>query len=401
MRENQTTPSIVIVGAGPVGLYAAVLLVKAGYRVTVLEKNDGLILDRRASTFHPATLDLLEPLGLAEPLIARGSIRQSWQYMIHGTKNHAVFDLEHISDLTAHPFRLQCEQFYFSDLAVEYLLGSPLFEIRFGHEVLRLESGNSEVRLRVGKRGGEYEFETPWLIAADGGKSAVRKQLGLTVTSSIVPRTSITISLNHPFQDEIPGLLGINYVWTDTGYYSLMQVRDLWRFSYSPDPEQPLAEALSKRAVQAYIQSVFPNLQPYELLEIDHYSLQEFCLESFRHRRALFAGDAAHVTSPIGGMGMNAGIHDAQCLVEHLIPVLEGADDEQLDRYSRRRRAIAIEETQPHSDRNYRWYSETDPENRAEIWRELQEIVKDHKKTRDFLLDSSMIRSRWREKEID
>jgi 3-(3-hydroxy-phenyl)propionate hydroxylase len=169
---------------------------------------------------------------------------------------------------------LQCEQFYFSDLAVEYLLGSPLFEIRFGHEVLRLESGNGEVRLRVGKPGGEYEFETPWLIAADGGKSAVRKQLGLTVTSSIVPRTSITISLNHPFQDEIPGLLGINYVWTDTGYYSLMQVRDLWRFSYSPDPEQPLAEALSKRAVQAYIQSVFPNLQPYELLEIDHYSLQ-------------------------------------------------------------------------------------------------------------------------------
>ena len=103
MQDTRSTEPIIIAGAGPVGLFAAVLLVDAGHRVVVLERDSGLQMDMRASTFHPATLDLLEPHGLAEPLTARGSITQGWQYMVHCTKNHAVFDLEVISDLTAHP----------------------------------------------------------------------------------------------------------------------------------------------------------------------------------------------------------------------------------------------------------------------------------------------------------
>jgi 3-(3-hydroxy-phenyl)propionate hydroxylase len=397
----QTTKPIIIAGAGPVGLFAAVLLVRAGVRVIVLEKFEGLSLNRRASTFHPATLDLLESIGLAERLIALGSINQGWQYMIHGTKNHAVFDLESISDLTDHPYRLQCEQFYFSDIAVEYLLASPLFEIRFGHGIIGVEDQGGEVLIRAGKPGAEYELRTPWLVAADGGDSTVRKQLGLTFAGSVLPSTSITLVLNHPFQNEIPGLLGVNYAWTKTGYYSLIQIRDLWRFTYSPDPDQPLSEALSAPVVQAHVQSVFPSLQPYELLNIDHYTLQQRCLESFRQGRVLFAGDAAHLNSPTGGMGMNAGMHDAQCLVEHLLPVLEGADEKLLNRYSRRRQTIALEEIQRLSERNFRWHREINPSRRMEIWRELQEIVNDYKKTRDFLLDGSLIRSRWREQEIN
>ena len=97
---------------------------------------------------------------------------------------------------------------------------------------------------------------------------------------------------------------------------------------------------------------------------------------------------------------MNSGIHDIHSLVEHLLPVLRGADDVLLDRYSRRRRTIALEEVQRLSARNHRWHRETDPEKRAEIWRELQEVVNDRDKTREFLLNSSMIRSRQRELEI-
>jgi len=103
---------------------------------------------------------------------------------------------------------------------------------------------------------------------------------------------------------------------------------------------------------------------------------------------------------PTGGMGMNAGIHDAYCLVEHLLPVLQGAEDELLNRYSRRRRTIVREEIQRLSERNFRWHREINPSRRMEIWQELQEIVTDYQKTRDFLLDSSLIRSRWRELEI-
>ena len=137
------------------------------------------------------------------------------------------------------------------------------------------------------------------------------------------------------------------------------------------------------------------------MLQRNHYTLQQRCLESFRAGHILFAGDAAHLDSPAGGMGMNGGMHDAQCLVEHLVPVLQGADDSLLDRYSRRRRTIALEDIQHLSTRNYRWLSETDPDKREEIWQELQDIVNDQDKTRNFLLNSSMIRSRQRENEID
>ena len=401
MHESQIIPPIVIVGAGPVGLFTAVLLVRAGYRVIVLEKNDHLALDMRASTFHPATLDLLGSVGLAEPLVARGSITQGWQYMIHGTKEHAVFDLDSISDLTDHPFRLQCEQFHFSNIAVEYLVSRPLFQIRFGHELLGVEDHGSEVQLQIRSPVSEYALSTPWLIAVDGGRSAVRQHLGLTFEGSVFPKTSIVLVLNHPFQFDIPGLLGVNYVWTESGSYGLMQIRDLWRFYYSPDPEQSVEEALSEPVAQAHLQSVFPASEPYELLQRNHYTLQQRCLDSFRVGRILFAGDAAYLDSPAGGMGMNGGMHDAQCLVEHLVPVLRGADDSLLDRYSRRRRTIALEEVQRLSARNYRWISETDPEKREHIWQGLQDIVNDRDKTRNFLLNSSMIRSRQREQEID
>jgi len=401
MPESQSTEAIVIAGAGPVGLFTAVLLVRAGYRVTVLEKNDHLAMDMRASTFHPATLDLLGSVGLAELLVARGSITQGWQYMIHGTKKHAVFDLDSISDLTDHPFRLQCEQFHFSNIAVEYLVSNPLFQIRFGHELLKVEDHGNEVQLQVRSPVGEYALSAPWLIAVDGGRSAVRQYLGLAFEGSVFPRTSIVLVLNHPFQHDIPGLLGINYVWTEYGYYSLLQIRDLWRFYYSPDLDQSVEEALSEPVAQAHLQAVFPANEPYEILQRNHYTLQQRCLESFRVGRILFAGDAAHLDSPAGGMGMNGGMHDAQCLVEHLVPVLQGADDSLLDRYSRRRRTIALEEVQRLSARNYRWLREADPDKREQIWQELQDIVNDRGKIRDFLLNSSMIRSRQREKEID
>ena len=401
MQDTRSTEPIIIAGAGPVGLFAAVLLVDAGHRVVVLERDSGLQMDMRASTFHPATLDLLEPHGLAEPLTARGSITQGWQYMVHGTKNHAVFDLEVISDLTAHPYRLQCEQFHFTGLALEYLVANPLFEIRFNHELMALEENEDELQLSVRHPAGEYRVSTPWLIAADGGRSTVRKSLGLAFEGSVFPKTSITLVLDYPFQEDVPGLLGVNYVWTDAGHYSLMQIRDLWRFSYSPDQDQSVEEALSEPVAQSHVQAIFPRPQPYALLQRNYYTLHQRCLDSFRVGRVLFAGDSAHLNSPAGGMGMNSGMHDAHCLVGHLLPVLDGAEDALLDRYSRRRRTVALEEVQRLSARNYRWHRETDPAKRAEIWQELQDIVNDRDKTREFLLHSSMIRSRQREMEID
>ena len=393
--------SVVIAGAGPTGLVAALMLVRAGVPVTVLERAHGLAEDMRASTFHPATLDLLHDSGISAVLRGQGTEVPQWQYLRLDTGQRVVFDLGLIADRTAYPFRLQCEQFRLTSAIVCELRDNRLFRLRRGCRVLAVEQDQDFVRLQLETAGAHAEERCRWLIAADGASSTVRKSLGLPFEGSVFPRTSITVVLDYPFEQQLEGLLGVNYMWTSDGHCSLMRVRDRWRFSYSPEPGQALEEALAPETVQARLQAVFPAGKPYRVEQVNHYTLQQRCLESFRQGRVLFAGDAAHLNSPAGGMGMNSGIHDAACLAGHLLPVLEGRPPELLDRYDRKRRTIATEEVQRLSSRNYAWHRETDPQRREEIWRELNAIAADPQRARDFLLDSSMLNSLEREQAID
>jgi 3-(3-hydroxy-phenyl)propionate hydroxylase len=390
-----------IVGAGPSGLVCALFLVRAGVPVTVLEQGAGLAEDMRASTFHPATLDLLQGTGVVRTLLGQGTRVPRWQYLRHDTSERIIFDLERLADVTAHPYRLQVEQFRLTSAIVERLRDEPLFRLRRGARVTRIEAEDDRVLVRFEENGEDLEEQCRWLIAADGGRSTIRKSMGLAFEGSVFPRTSITLVLDNRFQDQVEGLLGVNYVWTEDGHYSLMRVRDLWRFSFAPLDEDDPVEARETSAAQARLQAVFPRGEPYRIQQLNHYTIQQRCLDSFRHGRVLFCGDSAHLNSPAGGMGMNSGVHDAACLVEHLVPVMEGADPSLLDRYDRRRRRIAQEEVQRISARSYQRHRETDPQRRAEIWRELEETAADPVRHRAYLLETSMIRSREREKEIE
>ncbi len=392
---------VLVVGAGPVGLTAAALLVQAGVPVRVVERERDLPEDMRASTFHPATLEIIDRLGLARPLLEEGTVVSRWQYLVHGSQQRAVFDMGVLAECTGFPFRLQCEQFRLTRLLLARLQSSPLFTIQFGCELVGVQPGEADVEVALGSDRESERVRCRWLLACDGGRSTVRKQLGLAFEGMQFPKTSITLVVRHPFQDQWPDLLGVNYVWTDSAHYSLMQLRDLWRLSYSPRPDQSIAEALAPEAAQAQLQALFPAARPYELLQRNYYTLQQRCLDSFVVGRVLFAGDAAHLNSPAGGMGMNSGIHDAQCLVEHLLPVLAGKDPAHLQRYDRRRRTIALEEVQRLSARNYARHRETDPARRAEIWRELQATADNPGRQLDYLMDSSMLRSLERERSID
>ena len=112
-------------------------------------------------------------------------------------------------------------------------------------------------------------------------------------------------------------------------------------------------------------------------------------------------GDAAHLNSPAGGMGMNSGIHDARSLADHLLPVIQGEGVGLLARYDRRRRIIALEEVQRLSAQNYARHRETNQDKRRVIWDDLQDIVNDPARHRSYLLDAAMIRSREREATIE
>ena len=397
MSDSQVT----IIGAGPSGLTLAWWLVEQGVSVTVLEREIAIPRDMRASTFHPATLDLLTDSGLATELIERGTVVPQWQYLIHESGERVVFDMAHLSEMTAHPFRLQCEQFQLTELLAEKLANQPLCELRLGATLQSVIPGESQVTVQYQSAGEDSVNVCDWLIAADGASSQVRKSLGLHFDGQTFPKTSITLVLEYPFEDDIPNLLGVNYVWLPDRHYSLMRLRNTWRLTYSPEQDQDIESALSDAVAQTHIARVSPRASGAAILTRNYYTLHQRCLARFCHGRTLFIGDAAHLNSPAGGMGMNSGIHDARSLADHLVPVINGDDPSLLERYDRRRRTIAQEEVQRLSARNYARHRETEASKRMLIWNELQEIVSDPVKHRDYLLDAAMIRSRQREKTIE
>jgi len=392
---------VTIVGAGPSGLTLAWWLIERGHTVTVLEREPAVPKDMRASTFHPATLDLLADSGLADELVARGTVVPQWQYLIHESGERAVFDMACLSDVTAYPFRLQCEQFQLTELLAARLTEHPSCSLHFGAEVKAVAASANDVRIRYQHHNQTVDAHCDWLVAADGASSQVRKSFGLTFDGQVFPKTSITLVLDYPFEDDIANLLGVNYVWLPDRHYSLMRLRDTWRFTFSPASDQDKETALSDRVAREHIARVSPRAAQSEIRSRNYYTLHQRCLDSFCHGRVLFVGDAAHLNSPAGGMGMNSGIHDARSLADHLVPVLQGSDPSLLARYDRRRRRIAREEVQRLSAKNYARHRETGASKRRLIWQELQDTINDPVKHREYLLDAAMIRSRERELTID
>jgi len=391
MRANEDR--VIIVGAGPVGLATALFLVQRGVSVLVLEAEAALSEDMRASTFHPATLDLLAPSGIADALIPQGHRANKWQYLNFETGDRVVFDLGVLEGLTRYPFRLQCEQFRLTREIVSALGRNPLFEIAFNSPVTGGGQDDESAWVDVQSDAGAQTLRGSYVIAADGGRSALRKALDLKFEGETYPKTSITVVVDYDFGARLKDVLFVNYVWTAQDHFSLMRVRDHWRVGFSPQAGQSVEDAVSVEGVNERLKALFPNNEDYKLVHIGWYSVHRRVIDKFNHGRILFAGDAAHLNSPAGGMGMNSGVHDAHELAEQLAAVIAGAPADRLDLYDRRRRTIAVEDVQAQSDRNYRRHREKDPEKRAAIWAEFEAITGDVEIMRDYLFRSSMLAS--------
>ncbi|MCG8443303.1 MAG: FAD-dependent monooxygenase, partial [Caulobacterales bacterium] len=305
---------VVVVGAGPVGLLTALRLAGAGVAVLVLEAEASLSEDLRASTFHPPTLDLLDTLDLAQDLIDQGRVCRSWQIRRHPSHERVVFDLSVLAGHTGHPYRLQCEQYRLSRLLFQALTTFETAEICFGHRVVEVEQGEGQVELVVDTPMGVERFVSKWLVGADGARSVVRRALDLTFEGQTYPETTILATTAFPFEDHLPGLSDINYVWSEHGTFSLLHLPRLWRCSLYPDPGETDEDAQRQASIQRKLNAIVLREQPYPVGEVRAYRIHRRIVADYRRGRAVLAGDAAHLNSPSGGMGMNGGLHDAYFL---------------------------------------------------------------------------------------
>jgi 2-polyprenyl-6-methoxyphenol hydroxylase-like FAD-dependent oxidoreductase len=378
---------VLIIGAGPVGLTAALCLAAAEIPVILFEANAAIPADLRASTFHPPTLDMLDRFGLGTELVAQGLITPRWQIRLQETGERAEFDLGVLKEETGHPYRLQCEQQKLQRLLLSRLADYPHAAIRFGCPVDAAGQDAAAVWVEaLGER-----TDGCWLIGADGSRSIVRRSCQIGFTGETYPETILLVTTDFDFDQALEGLCGVNYVWSPTGTFSLLHLPSVWRCTFYPLPGQTLEAAMTDEAIEQQLQNVVPQPHRYRVLHKRAYRIHQRVADTYRAGRMLLAGDAAHLNSPSGGMGMNGGIHDAFNLSEKLTRVLAGADDTLLDRYVRQRRAIAVEHVIAQADRNRRRMRETDPKRRRALLEDLQRTASDPELARAYLLNSAMI----------
>ena len=362
----------------------ALKLARAGVRVLLLEAEPAPVEELRASTFHPPTLDMLEELGVTENLIAQGLRTPSWQVRMHPDGERAQFDLGLLKGHTGHPYRLQCEQWKLSRLLLARLRERPEVELRFGTPAVKIAQSASGVRVND-------EFDAAYVVGADGAKSAVRKSLGLGFEGETFPETMLLVTTDFDFSARLEGLSGVNYCWSPGGTFSLLRLPAEWRVSLYPDAGESIEHALSDASIERKLQAIVPQPGRYRILQRRAYRIHQRVVDRYRVGRALLAGDAAHINSPSGGMGMNGGIHDAFNLAEKLIQVMQGADAALLDRYERQRRPVALQQIIAQAAGNRARMQERDRDKRLASLRQLQAVAADPARALQHLLKSSMI----------
>jgi 3-(3-hydroxy-phenyl)propionate hydroxylase len=391
--------TVLIVGAGPVGLSAAAVLVKAGIPVTVLEAGATLSTESRASTFHPPTLDMLEKLGATEALLAQGLKAPKLQYRMHREGVVAQFDFGDIADMTAHPYRLQCQQFKLTKILLELLQNDPNFRIEFGVDVESVEQDAHGITARVLANGKAETRTGGWMIGADGARSKVRRSLDIAFDGFTWQERFLVLSTPFDFKARMPDLVSVNYVAAPQDWYFLLEIPEMWRVMFPVDAAISDDEAVSPEYAKSQLERIIEDGK-FEVAHSTLYRVHQRVAQSFRAGRAFLAGDAAHINNPLGGMGMNGGIHDAVNLAEKLIAVMGGADEHELDRYDLQRRLVTNEVVQRQTIQNKKDLEAKTEAEQAEFRTRLRKTAADREESRQYLARIGMIASLQRAAEL-
>jgi len=338
---------VAIVGAGPVGTVMATLLAQAGRDVLVLESGADCAQDLRASTFHPSTLEMLDDIGITKMLLKRGLKAPVYHWRDRRTGETIDFDLAELADVTRYPFRIQCEQYHLSRALADGLAQYQNARVRFGARVLTLAQDDTGVDLSVETLTGIERIRADYVIGADGANSIVRKWLGIEFDGFTYNERFLTLSTGTELANFLPKLAYVNYVSDPEEWLVLLRVPSVWRVLVPTDPalgdDHLLSDAMKTGIFARLIGEDVPVTTQHRTL----YRVHQRVAQSFGHGRVMLAGDAAHLNNPLGGFGMNSGVHDAFNLFEKLDPLLAGrggADD--LALYERQRRTVTHSFTQ-------------------------------------------------------
>ena len=385
---------VIIIGAGPVGTFAAYCLAEYGIETLVLESESTCETDMRASTFHPSTLKYLDNLNLADELIEKGLKAPIFQYRIRSTDEVLEFNLQELDDVLDFPFRLQCEQYKFARMLAGKLDRHRHSSILFNRKLINFSEGKNKVTLDVDHHGTSEQYQCDYLIGADGANSIVRRNLGIEFSGFTYEEKFFTLSTQKPLENYFSNLSYVNYVSDPEEWFVLLKAPSAWRILV------PVPQTLDDKAIKSndYVSDIFTRVlnscDPIETIHRTIYRVHQRVVNKMRYGRIMLAGDSAHLNNPLGGFGMNGGLHDAWNLAEKLDGIINHKKDEDLlNLYDRQRRTVMNDFIQKQTIRNKKMIEETGDANYSSEWMRMRNLHENENERRDYMLRQSMTQS--------
>ena len=392
---------VIIIGAGPVGTFVAYCLAEYGIETILLESETSCETDMRASTFHPSTLKYLDNLNLANELIDKGLKAPIFQYRIRATDEILEFNLEELSDVLDFPFRLQCEQYKFARMLADKLDNHKYSSVMFNRELISFSDAGNKVKLKVDHKGIGEDYECDYLIGADGANSIVRRNLGIEFGGFTYKEKFFTLSTEKPLENYFTDLSYVNYVSDPDEWFVMLKAPSAWRILV------PVDENLDDDLIRSddYVRNIFKRaLNSDDQIETIHrtiYRVHQRVVDTMRSGRVILAGDSAHLNNPLGGFGMNGGLHDAWNLAEQLDEIINhNKNEELLDLYDRQRRTVMNEFIQKQTIRNKKMIEETGDDKYSSEWNRMRNIHQNDTERRQYMFRQTMAQSLVREAEI-
>lgn len=390
---------VIVAGAGPVGVFLALALARQGIPVRVFEAEAQVNDMPRASTLHPATLEMLGAMDLFDEVKARGLVARTFQFWDRPTNSVvAEFDHEILKNDTAYPLVIQCEQHKIANMCIERLKAFPHAEVRMSSRVQGVEQFADHVEATIEGPNGAEKVSGSYLVGADGGRSTARKALGIDFEGYTFPERFLVLTTTFDFAAE-RGAAFRAYFSDPDEWANLFKVAGdgsgpRWRVVFPTIAGQTDEEILNETAVQGRLQKFFPKAGDYPVVHRNLYNVHQRVAAVFSKGRVFLAGDSAHVNNPIGGLGLNCGIHDAMELQGLLGGVIRGSRPEaDLALYDQRRRPMNIEYVQQQTIANKKRLEEKSPEQREANFAFLRKTAADPVAARAFLMRTSLLES--------
>jgi 3-(3-hydroxy-phenyl)propionate hydroxylase len=333
---------LIVIGAGPVGLAAAVDARLQGLDVLVLDDDKTVSVGSRAVCYAKRSLEVLDRLGVADPACELGV---SWNIGRTFLEQDEVYQFNLVPDAGhKRPGMINLQQYHIEEMLIARALELGA-DIRWQHKVTAVTRHEDHATLTVETPDGTFDIEADWLVVADGARSPIRRHLGLDIEGRVFQDrfliADVIMKADYPAE---------RWFWFDPPFHPNQSVllhkqsNNVWRIDFQLGWDADPEEEKKPEKVIPRLQAMLGDDRPFELEWVSIYTFQCRRMTDFRHGRVLFVGDAAHQVSPFGARGANSGFQDVDDLMWKLALVMKGqASDKLLDTYAHDRQFAADE----------------------------------------------------------